>query len=111
MSHVFAARTVTAFTAYVPLCDLLGVDVVANGVAAIASWARRALHVVVGVEGRPPVGAVRHFVGAPGFVGDIPLRREWEIVVPNLGEVTLLPEAAVNEGYLVLRKLRDRVGG
>ena len=74
MYYVFAARAVATFATYVPLRDLLGVDVVAYRVTPIASRARTTLHIVVGVEGCPPVSSFRDFVGAPGFVRDIPLR-------------------------------------
>src|SRR6185437_3432904 len=65
---VKAAGSVALFTADVPLGDLMGVDVVVDGVAAVAERAGGALHVGVGVEGGPPVGAFFGVVGKPFFL-------------------------------------------
>src|SRR5579872_1346750 len=109
--HVLAAWSVAALTADVPFRNLFRMDVIADGVASIAGRAGRALHVVVGVEGCPPVSTLGHFVGTPRFVGDIPLRGKREVIVTDFGEVALLPETAVDKGNLLFRELRDCVGG
>src|SRR4029077_6464855 len=111
MRIVLAAGAVATFAADVPLGDFFGVDVVADGVAAIAGGAGGALHVVGRIERHPPIGAVGDEIGAPDFVGDIPLRGFRKIVVADFGEVTLLPHAAVDEGDLVFGELGDFVGG
>ncbi len=59
MRRVLAARTVAALAAHVPLGDLLGVDVVANGMAAVARGAGRPLHVVGRIKLRPPIALYR----------------------------------------------------
>ena len=43
-------------------------------------------------------------------MGDVPLRREREIVVSGLLEVALLPDAAIDKRYIVLGKMDKRVG-
>src|ERR1700757_1705823 len=109
--YVFAAGAVAAFAADVPLGDFFGVDVVADGVAAIAGGAGGGLHVVGGRERHPPIGAVGNEIGAPDFVDDIPLRAFRKIVVADFREVALLPDAAVDERNLVPGELSDFVGG
>src|SRR5512140_1996781 len=111
MCNVFAARTMAAFAADVPLSDLLGVNVVADGMAAVASRAGRSFHVVRRIKIAPPIRARTHEVLAPLVILDLPLDREREIVVADLGEVTLLPNASVNECHLLARERRNRVGG
>src|SRR5580692_460598 len=111
VGDVFAARSVASLAAYVPLRNLLRMDVIADGVAAIAGRAGRTLHVVVGVEGCPPVSPLSHFVRTPGSVGNVPLRGKREVIVANFSEVALLPKAAVDEGNLVFRELCDSVCG
>ncbi len=81
------------------------------GVAAVAGGAGGPLHVVGGIERHPPVGAVGNEIGAPDFVDDVPLRGFGVIIIANFGEVTLLPEAAVDESDLILRELGDFVCG
>ena len=110
MRDVQAAGAVALFAADVPLGDLVGVDVVVDGVAAVAERAGGALHVGVGVEGRPPVGALLDVIGEPAFFCDVPLRGEDEVVVADFGEVALLVAAAVDEGDLVEREGDERVG-
>ena len=109
MLDVLAAGAVATFAADVPLGDLFCVDVVADGMAAIAGGAGGPLHVVGGIECGPPVGAVGNEIGPPDFVGDIPLRGLRVIVVADFCEVALLPHAAVDEGDLVLGELGDFV--
>ncbi len=50
---------------------------------------------------RPPVGAVGDEIGTPDLVGDVPLRGLGIIVVADLGEVALLPDAAVDQRDVV----------
>ena len=110
MRDVLTAGTVAAFAADIPFRDLLGVDVVVDGVAAVAGRAGGPLHVVGGIEGRPPVCAgVRDVILEPLLVADVPLHRQRVVVVANLREVALLPLAAVDESHLILRELRDVV--
>ena len=70
---VFAARTMATLAAYVPLDDLSGVRIEVDGMATIASGACGALHVVGGIERRPPIGAWLDEVRKPLFVNDVPL--------------------------------------
>ena len=84
MLRVLASRTVTFFAAYVPLCHLLGVNVVVYRVAAIASRSRRPLHIVWWIEWHPPVCAVSRKIGTPDLLGHIPLRWLGKVVVPTL---------------------------
>lgn len=108
MGDVFAAGTVAAFAADIPLRNLLRVDVVVDGMAPIASRPCRPLHVVRRIEGCPPVGAcIGDVKFEPLLVADVPLRGERVVVIAEFGEVPLLPDAAVDQSYLVLRKLRD----
>src|SRR6267378_6590050 len=79
MLGVLAAGTVAAFAANVPLDDLFGVDVVVDGMAAIAGGAGGSLHVVGRVERHPPIGSVGNKIGSPDVVGDVPLRGKREI--------------------------------
>src|SRR5260221_10528864 len=98
MLHMLASRPVAPFAAYVPLRHLFGVDVVIDGVAAIACRTRRPLHIVRWIKRRPPVGPIRHEIRAPNPVGDVPLRWLRKIIISSLREITLFPNAAVNQG-------------
>src|SRR5271169_6861148 len=101
MRHVLAARAMTALTAYVPLGNLFAVDVVADRMATVAGWSGRALHVVCGIERRPPVPTGRrNHIRTPLAFPDDPLRRQREIIIANPGEIALLPETAVDERHL-----------
>src|SRR5579859_6429591 len=60
MIGVFAAWPVTAFASHVPFGDLLGMDVVVNGMAAVARGAGWALHIVRRIVWLPPVRALGH---------------------------------------------------
>src|SRR5258705_13252394 len=111
MRQVLAAGAVAEFAADVPLGDFFGVDIVADGVAAVAGGAGGPLHIVGRIERDPPVSAVGNEIGPPDFVDDVPLRGFGVIIIANFGEVTLLPEAAVDEGHLILRELGDFVCG
>src|SRR5271156_4423900 len=96
MFHVLTSRPVALFAADVPLRHLLGVDVVIDRVASIASRTRGPLHIVRRIKRLPPVSPFGHKIRPPDAMGHIPLRGFWKIIVTSLGEVTLLPEAAVN---------------
>src|SRR6267142_2362796 len=112
MVHMRAPRTVATLTADVPFRHLFGLNVVVDRMAAIAGWARGALHVVGRIERGPPIRSVRDHVGAPDFVGDVPLRRLGKIVIADLREIALLPDASVDEGDLILREfLAYIIGG
>ena len=100
---------VAFFASDVPFCDLFGVDVVVDGVAAIARRPRGPLHVVRRVEWFPPVRALRDEIRPPDSMGNIPLRRFRKIIVPSFREITLLPKAAVNQRHIILRELRDGI--
>src|SRR6202140_1823628 len=101
MRDVLASGTVTALAAYIPFRHLLGLDVVADGVTAVTGGTGGPLHVVRRIKGRPPISAIGHKIGAPNAVGNIPLGRFREIVIAALREITLLPNAAVDQGDLV----------
>src|SRR5258708_8602091 len=103
MRHVLAAGAVAAFAADVPLGDFFGVDIVADGVAAVAGGAGGPLHIVGRIERHPPVSAVGNEIGAPDFVDDVPLRGFGVIVIATFGEVTVLPGAAVDGRDRILR--------
>src|SRR6266478_695399 len=105
MFNMVAAGSVAAPAADVPLQDLLGMNVVVDGVAAIAGGAGGTLHIVWRIERFPPIRSFGYKVGTPNVVGDIPLRRLRKIVIADFCEVTLLPETAVDECYLALREL------
>src|SRR5271156_1049112 len=110
MGDVFAARTMAAFAADVPFRNLLGVNIVVDGMAAITGWACRSLRVVRRIEGCPPVGAcIRDVILEPLLVVDVPLSGQRIVVIAYLREVALLPDAAVNQGHLLLCELRDVV--
>src|SRR5260370_30386459 len=96
MLHVLASRTVAAFAADVPLRDLLGVDVVVDRVAAIAGGTGGPLEIVGRIKRRPPVGSIGHEVGPPEAIGNIPLIGFRKVVVSSFGDLTLLPNTAVN---------------
>ena len=55
---VRTARTMTLFTAHVPLRHLLGLNVVINRMTAVASRPGRPLHIVGRIERGPPIGSV-----------------------------------------------------
>jgi len=106
MCSVFSAGAVTTFAAYIPFGDLLGMNVIANGVTPIAGWTGWALHVVVGIVLRPPVGAGRwHFIRFPFPGSDNPLRGQRKVIVTDFGEVALLPDGTVNERDLIFGEL------
>jgi len=110
MRDVQATGAVTFFAADVPLGDLAGVDVVVDGVAAVAERAGWALLVALAVERDPPVRSLLDVVWQPDFFLHVPLRGQDEVVVADLCEVALLPAAAVDEGNLLEIEGAQRIG-
>ena len=111
MGHMLASRSVAALTPDIPFRDLLGLDVVVHRVAAIAGWPRGSLHVVRRIERCPPIPAFRgDHIRTPGMIADDPLHRQRKIIVADLGEIALLPQAAVDEGNLILVEPGNVVG-
>ena len=110
VSDVEAAGAVAFLAADVPLGDLMSVDVVVDGVAAVAQGAGRSLHVALAVVGNPPVGSLLDVVGQPALFVDVPLCGKHEVVLADFGEVTLLIAAAVDEGDLFQVKGDERIG-
>ena len=81
---MLATGTVAAFAADVPFGDLLGVDVVVDGVAAIAGRVGRALEIASGIERCPPIrSGVWDVLLQPLFVADIPLNGKRVVVVAD----------------------------
>lgn len=78
--------------------------------ASVASGPGWPLHLFGRVMLGPPVCAVAHIVAAKYSGLDIPLHRENEIVVADLGKVSLLPFAAVGEGDIFLFESDERIG-
>src|SRR5580704_13608698 len=111
MGNVFAARTVATFAADVPLADLFGVNVVANGVAAVARGACGALHIASWIERGPPISSsVWHMIGTPGLIPHVPLGWKRIVVISHFGEVALLPLASIDKGNLVPGKRCNSIG-
>ena len=104
-----AARPVAAFAAHVPLRDAMIADIEIDGVAAIAERARGSLHIVGRVERRPPIGIVRDEIRAPNAIGDVPLGGLGIIIIPDFGEIALLPDAAVDEPNVIAREFLNCV--
>ena len=98
------------FAADIPFADGLCSDVVIHRVTAIAQRPRRTLEIVRRIERCPPIGGIRHEIAPPNLVGDILLRRLREIVVSDLGEISLFPAAAIDERNVVFRKRKQRIG-
>src|SRR6267143_1418485 len=73
MGDVLAARTVATFAADVPLNDLFRVNVVVDGVAAVARGAGGSLHVVRRIKRLPPIRSLGDKIRAPDMVGHVPL--------------------------------------
>src|ERR1700722_1206948 len=96
MLHMLAARSVALFATNVPFRYPLGLDVVINRVASIAGRPRGTLHIVRRIKRFPPIGPLRDEIRTPDAMGHIPLRGFWKVIVTSFGEVTLLPDAAIN---------------
>src|SRR4029077_1150083 len=91
MLDVGAARPVALLAADVPFTDGFGRDVIVHRMAAIAERTSRALEIIWRIKRGPPIGTVRYEISLPHAVCDIPLRRLREVVVADLGEISLLP--------------------
>src|SRR5579863_7361929 len=90
-----------ALASHIPLNNLFGVNIVLNGVAAIAGWPRGPLEVIWRIKTFPPVRAFGNGIRPPYFACHVPLRRLGKVVIANLGEVSLLPDASVHESNLL----------
>src|ERR1700756_1095060 len=74
MRHMLAPRSVAALTPDIPFRNLLGLNVVAHGVAAIAGWTCGPLPVVRRIKRGPPIPAFRgDHIRTPGVIADDPL--------------------------------------
>lgn len=109
MLNVLASGPMAPLTADIPLCDLLGVDVVAHRMAAIASGPCRPLQVVGRVKRRPPVRPRANEILTPFVIRDLPLSRQREVVISNFCKISLLPKTAVNERDLAQSEFGDSV--
>jgi hypothetical protein len=101
MGGVKTAGTVAFLTTNVPLGDLVGVDVVIHGVAAVAERASGTLLVGLAVERNPPVSSLLDVKWKPALFIDVPLGRLDEVVIPDFCEVALLVAAAVDKSDLL----------
>jgi hypothetical protein len=99
---VLAPGTMATFAADVPLGHLLRVNVISHRVAAIAGGSSWTFHVIGRVVRLPPVGTGLDKVGKPPSMRDIPLDGQGKVIVSNLREIALFPDAAVDERDLVL---------
>ena len=108
--HVFAARPVASFAADVPFRDAVIADIKIHRMAAVAGGAGGPLEIIGRVQGRPPVRAIGDEVGAPDMIRDVPLRWLRIVIVADLREVTLLPDAAVDKPHIVARELLHIIG-
>src|SRR5580704_16009060 len=111
MRDMLAAWPMTNLASNIPLDDFLRVNIVSNRVAAIARWSRWSLEVIRRIVGLPPVGAFRDKIRPPHFSSHVPLCRLWVVVITNLREVTLLPDASIHQSDLLLAEFRDPIGG
>jgi hypothetical protein len=103
------ARPVALFTAHVPFCNSFALDVVVHRVATIAKWTGRALHIVAGVVGGPPICSRSDLIGSPNLVGHVPLCAKRIIVIAFFREIALLPLAAVHKRDVVFGEFHQRV--
>src|SRR6185437_4247413 len=111
MRGVFATGAMAPFTAHIPLGHLLRVNIVTDRMTAITKRTSGAMHIVRRIEGRPPIAACRrHYVLAPFVILNFPLYRQRKIVITDFCEITLLPNASIDERDLVLRKLGYIIG-
>jgi hypothetical protein len=94
----------------IPFRNSFRPDVVVDRMATIAERAGRPLHVVIGVEGCPPVGAGGDLICTPDLMVHVPLRAERKVIIAALRKVPLLPFAAVNKSDIVFCELHQRVG-
>lgn len=110
MDDVFAAGAVAFFAADIPFGDLFGLEVVVDGVAAVAGRSGGPVEVGRAIEGNPPVGSGLDVIGKPFFLLDVPLCGLRVVVVSAACEVALLVAAAVDECYVVEGEGAEWVG-
>src|SRR5215831_18493425 len=110
VGYMSAPSAMAPLAADIPFADRFGRDIVVHRMAAIAKRAGRTLEVVSGVKRRSPIGVVRHKIAPPLFVRYVPLRGLRKIIVADLGEITLLPAATVDESDVVFGKADERIG-
>ena len=110
VGYVGAAWAVALFAPDIPLRDLLGVNVIVDGVAAVAGWSGGAIEIRGPVEGDPPVCASFHVIREPLLLRNIPLRGQWEVIVAAFCEVALLETAAIDESDIIDRKGANGIG-
>jgi hypothetical protein len=104
-----ASRTMAFFTSNIPLGHGLGLQIVVNGMAAIAGRACWPIGVLRAIKWHPPVGASLDVIGKPFLVFYIPLCRKWKVVITNFGEVPLLPQASIGKRYLIQGERAKRI--
>lgn len=104
-----ASRAVTFFAAHIPLGDPLGLDIVVDGVAAIAKRTCGSFKIAVGIMGSPPVCSLLNMEGKPFLLLDVPLRREHIVIIAAACKVALFPTAAIDEGNIFQLKGANRV--
>src|ERR1700686_147599 len=109
MLDVRASRTVAFLASNVPLRHLFRVYVVVHRMATVTSRPRGPLHVVRWIKRLPPIRPLGHEILPPDVPGNVPLRRLRKIIVSSFREVTLLPDAAVNQRDNILRKLGNAI--
>src|SRR5580704_3532881 len=102
MLDMLATRPVALFTANIPFRDLFRMNVVVHRVATVASGSCWPLHIVRRIEWLPPISAFGHEVRPPYMIGDVPLGGFGKVVVANFREISLLPNASVDERDLLL---------
>jgi hypothetical protein len=98
---VSAAGTVALLAAYIPLGDLFCLDVVVNGVTAVAGRSGGTVEVCGSVVRHPPIGARLYVIREPPVLLDIPLRWKREVIVSALGEIALLESPPIGERDVV----------
>ena len=109
LGHVRTSGAVALFTSHIPLRNRFRLNVIVDRMATVAERSSRPLHVVIGVESGPPVGAGCDLISPPDLMIRIPLRTKWEIIIAPFREVTLLPPAAIRERYILFREFHQRV--
>src|ERR1700730_10546879 len=108
MLYMLASRTVAFLAAHVPLRHLFRADVVVDRMATVTSRASGPLHIVRRIKRLPPIRSLGHKILPPNVSGNVPLRRLRKIIVASFREITLLPNAAVNQRDILLRELGNR---
>ncbi len=109
VADVQTTGAMTSLAADVPFGHGPRLDVVVHRVTAVTQRTRRPLHLVVGVDIRPPIGPGPRRIRPPRLVLHVPLGRKDKVVVANLREVALLPLAAVGERHVFFLECDERV--